>query len=84
MGNFDNEAPSGLPWQVTLSPYRSEPFEVSVQVGHRVSVLLGRDVGYSQERALLVAVTYQDGKRAAKVVPIPDGRASHTLVVCVP
>jgi hypothetical protein len=83
-GAFWERSPSGLSWQVDLRPFRGEPFLVLVLNTHRVSVLLGRNLGYSQQRGLAVVVEYRGGKRAGTIVEIPDGRTARTLTVELP
>jgi hypothetical protein len=82
--DFRERSPSGLGWQVTARPYVGEELAVSVWFTDRVSVLLGRQLGFSQARALVVAVEYRDGKRAGKVVEIPDRAAARSVMVTVP
>ncbi|MCI0457503.1 MAG: hypothetical protein L0Z62_11080 [Gemmataceae bacterium] len=71
-------------WPIDLRPFDGRPFSVHIRNGGRVSVLLGRDRGYSQQRGLAVVVEYRDGKRIGKVFEIPDGPVTREVTVTVP
>ena len=83
-GAFKERSPSGGRWEVTAQPFRGAALPVSIRMTQRVSICLERDLGYSQFRALLVAIEYAGGKRLGKVVPIPDGRVAQSVTVTVP
>jgi len=70
-------------WSATSYPFTGRPLSVSLPFTVRVSPF-GRLVGDFQYRALLVIVTYRDGRRAAKVTFIPHRDASRSVTVDFP
>lgn len=56
---------------------------VRIQTGGRETALLGRELARYQERYLLVAAEWPDGRRSCRVVDIPDGRESREVRVPV-
>ena len=69
---------------VTTEPFNGEPLEVRVEFSEYISPLLQRVTDYVQFTHLVVLAEWTDGRRVAKVVPIPDGRTTRTMRVELP
>jgi|GEM_PF-4881102 len=66
-------------------PYTGEPLAVPVPTSLRThSALTWSSSRYNQMRQLLVIVQYQDGRRAGRLVEIPDLRESRSVLVEFP
>lgn len=66
-------------WAVTVDPFDGQPFTVPVRTSGRRSGWLERELSRAQFRCLVVVVTFDDGRRAAKSVDIPDVRVSREV-----
>jgi hypothetical protein len=64
-------------------PYTGQTLVVEVQCSGRRSPL-GRELAWHQFRYLVVVAEWPDGRRAAKLVPTPDGRKSRSIRVTFP
>ena len=67
-------------WATTADPFDGRPLAVSVRTSGADS-FFGWEVWRAQYRFLVVVVTYADGRRAAKLIDIPDGRVSREVRV---
>lgn len=65
-------------------PFEGQSLQVRVISDGRASLLLGRNTAWVQQQYLVVVAEWDDGRRVAKVVPIPDGQTTRTLRVEIP
>ena len=68
---------------VTVDPSIGQPLEVLVECSSR-ETLLRRQTNWYQAQFLVIHAEWPDGRRAAKVVEIPDGRTTRTLCIELP
>lgn len=64
-------------------PYTGQPLKVHIRTTGQTSAF-GRELGRHQQRFLVVNAEWRDGRRACKVVKIPDGRESREVRVSLP
>ena len=72
--------PESLGYSAVADPFVGEPLKVYVPVSGRDSPS-GRTLRRTQFRYLVVIGQWQDGRRAGKLVEIPDGRVSREVSV---
>lgn len=70
-------------WSEVEDPFQGKPVKVRVAVSGHDS-FLGFELSRSQFRYLAVIVTYPDGRKAGRVVDIPDMRESREVTVTFP
>jgi hypothetical protein len=75
--------PEGRLWSATADPFAGEPLTVNVPVSGRDS-MSGRELRRGQFRWLVVIAVLPDGRRAGKLVEIPDGRVCREVSVELP
>jgi hypothetical protein len=70
-------------WSAAADPFRGQPLTVPVPISGRDSPL-GRELGRTQFRDLVVIAQVRDGRRLGKLVEIPDCRVSREVSVQFP
>ncbi len=68
----------------TADPFKGKPLEVSVFFDEEFSLILHRTNRWAQYEWLVVFAEWDDGRRVAKAVHIPDGRTTRTMRVELP